>query len=218
MLGTAALAGERTWNVTDTGQPSLDAEFTVNEGTWMSVDVSPDGSTLAFDLLGDIYLLPATGGDARLVHGGPAMQIFPSFSADGSKLLYQSDESGFDNAWISNVDGSNARQVTHDAANMLGAPTWGPNDDSVAVVQAYSTFQLMKASEIRLFDLHGGERARCWWRCRRIAAMCRSRASHRTGKSVFYHSESSSRTSISTPVIRTTSSNGASWRRVRRKN
>ncbi len=40
------------------------------------------------------------------------MQIFPSFSADGSKLLYQSDESGFDNAWISNVDGSNARQIT----------------------------------------------------------------------------------------------------------
>ncbi|HEY5759661.1 MAG TPA: amidohydrolase family protein [Steroidobacter sp.] len=156
VLGTAAMAGERTWNVTDTGQPYVDAEFTVNEGTWMSVDVSPDGSTLAFDLLGDIYVLPAKGGDARRVHGGPAMQIFPSFSADGSKLLYQSDESGFDNAWISNVDGSNARQITHDAANMLGAPTWGPNDDSVAVVQAYSTFQLMKASEIRLFDLQGG--------------------------------------------------------------
>jgi Tol biopolymer transport system component len=159
LLSTSALAGERTWNVNDTGQPYVDAEFTVNEGTWMSVDVSPDGSTLAFDLLGDIYLLPAKGGDARLVHGGPAMQIFPSFSADGGKLLYQSDESGFDNAWISNVDGSNARQITHDAANMLGAPTWGPNDESVAVVQAYSTFQLMKASEIRLFDLHGGKGA-----------------------------------------------------------
>lgn len=159
LLSAAAAAGERTWNVTDTGQPYVDAEFTVSEGTWMSVDVSPDGSTLAFDLLGDIYVLPATGGDARLVHGGPAMQIFPSFSADGSKLLYQSDESGFDNAWVSNADGSNARQITNDAANMLGAPTWGPNDDSVAVVQAYSTFQLMKASEIRLFDLQGGKGA-----------------------------------------------------------
>ncbi len=159
LFSTAVAADEQTWNVADTGQPYIDAAFTVNEGTWMSVDVSPDGSTLAFDLLGDIYLLPAAGGDARLVHGGPAMQIFPSFSADGSKLLYQSDESGFDNAWISNVDGSNARQITHDAANMLGAPTWGPNDDSVAVVQAYSTFQLMKASEIRLFDLRGGKGA-----------------------------------------------------------
>src|SRR5687767_1402872 len=83
VLGTAAMAGERTWSVTETGQPSVDAEFSVNEGTWMSVDVSPDGSTLAFDLLGDIYMLPAKGGDARLVHGGAAMQIFPSFSADG---------------------------------------------------------------------------------------------------------------------------------------
>lgn len=140
----------------DTVQPYIDAELTVSEGTWMSVDVSPDGSLLAFDLLGDIYVLPIAGGDARLVHGGSAMQIFPSFSADGSRLLYQSDESGFDNAWISNVDGSNARQITHDAANMLGAPTWGPQEDSIAVVQAYSTFPLMKASEIRLFDLRGG--------------------------------------------------------------
>lgn len=159
LSSTGASAGEEPWDVSDTGQPYLDAEFTVSEGTWMSVAVSPDGSTLAFDLLGDIYMLPATGGEARRVHGGPAMQIFPSFSADGSKLLYQSDASGFDNAWISNVDGSDARQITHDAANMLGAPTWGPQDESIAVVQAYSTFPLMKASEIRLFDLHGGSGA-----------------------------------------------------------
>ncbi|WP_161827821.1 amidohydrolase family protein [Steroidobacter agaridevorans] len=148
LSSTVALAGAE-----------VDAEFTVSEGTWMSVDVSPDGSTLAFDLLGDIYTLPAAGGEARRVHGGPAMQVFPSFSADGSKLLYQSDASGFDNAWISTIDGSDAQQITHDAANMLGAPTWGPQDQSIAVVQAYSTFPLMKASEIRLFDLHGGSGA-----------------------------------------------------------
>jgi Tol biopolymer transport system component len=159
LSSTVALAGEQAWDVTDTGQPFVDAEFTVSEGTWMSVDVSPDGSTLAFDLLGDIYMAPAAGGEARLVHGGPAMQVFPSFSADGSKLLYQSDASGFDNAWISGIDGSNPRQITHEVANMLGAPTWGPQDESIAVVQAYSTFPLMKASEIRLFDLHGGSGA-----------------------------------------------------------
>lgn len=155
---TSAVAAD-TWDVTNTGQPASDAEFIVTEGTWMSVDVSPDGGTLAFDLLGDIYTLPVTGGEATLIHGGPAMQIFPSFSRDGSKLLYQSDASGFDNAWISNVDGSQPKQVTRDAANMLGAPTWGPQDESIAVVQAYSTFALMKASEIRLFDMHGGKGA-----------------------------------------------------------
>lgn len=130
-----------------TAEPVVDAAFTVSEGTWMSVDVSPDGNTLVFDLLGDIYALPASGGDARLIHGGPAMQVFPSFSSDGGTLLYQSDAGGFHNAWISNLDGSNARQITHEAANTLGAPTWGPHDDSIAAV---------KASEIRLFDLRGG--------------------------------------------------------------
>ena len=82
----SAIAGP-DWNVEDTGQPYIDADFTVTEGTWISVDVSPDDRTLVFDLLGDIYTLPATGGDATLVHGGPAMQRSPRFSPDGRQIL-----------------------------------------------------------------------------------------------------------------------------------
>jgi Tol biopolymer transport system component len=102
----AATGAAAPWDVGDTGQPFVDADFTVTEGTWMSVDVSPDGQTLAFDLLGDIYTIAASGGDAKLVHGGAAMQRDPRFSPDGRKLLYISDASGGDNAWMSNADGS----------------------------------------------------------------------------------------------------------------
>ena len=70
---TAALSAPG-WDIADTGQPYRDVEFTVSEGTWMNVDVSPDGRTLLFDLLGDIYRLPTAGGEAGVVHGGPAMQ------------------------------------------------------------------------------------------------------------------------------------------------
>ena len=59
------------WDIANTGQPDKSVEFTLSEGTWMSVDVSPDGQTLLFDLLGDIYRLSASGADATLVHGGP---------------------------------------------------------------------------------------------------------------------------------------------------
>ena len=38
--------------------------FTAKEGTWMSVDVSPEGKTIAFDLLGHIYLMSTQGGKA----------------------------------------------------------------------------------------------------------------------------------------------------------
>ena len=74
----------------------------------MSVDVSPDGRTIAFDLLGDIYSLPAAGGQARLLQGGPAMQRAATFSPDGRQLLFLSDASGCDNLWVSNADGSAA--------------------------------------------------------------------------------------------------------------
>src|SRR5688572_20305025 len=104
MLASIAVAAD-SWDVTNTGQPHRDVEFSVQEGTWMSVDVSPDGELLVFDLLGDIFTLPASGGDAKLVHGGAAMQRTPHFSADGTQLLFVSDASGAENVWLSTVDG-----------------------------------------------------------------------------------------------------------------
>lgn len=144
------------WDVTDTGQPYTEAEFELSEGTWMSVDVSPDGRLLVFDLLGDIYTLPASGGTATLVHGGPAMQRMPGFSSDGRKLIYMSDASGSDNVWISDVNGSAPRQVTHERVNMLSAPAWGPRDEAIVAVRLDAAFPKRNAPEIVLFDLAGG--------------------------------------------------------------
>ncbi|NIT57507.1 MAG: hypothetical protein GWN00_15145, partial [Aliifodinibius sp.] len=79
-----------------------------DEGTWMNLDVSPDGSQIVFDLLGDIYLLPIEGGQASLIRGGHAYEIQPRFSPDGSKILFTSDAGGGDNIWVMDSDGSNA--------------------------------------------------------------------------------------------------------------
>ncbi|MFO1400012.1 MAG: LpqB family beta-propeller domain-containing protein [Steroidobacteraceae bacterium] len=159
VLATAlpATAGEGAWNVEDTGQPYQDVAFEVTEGTWMSVDVSPDGGTLVFDLLGDIYSLPATGGEARLVHGGAAMQRAPRFSPDGRSLLYLSDASGADNVWVSGVDGSGARQLTHETVDLLMGPTWGADGTSFAAARTQASFPGMKSSEVRWYELGGGE-------------------------------------------------------------
>src|SRR5688572_9165516 len=70
-----------------------------NEGSWISLDVSPDGKTIAFDFLGDIYLLPITGGDATAFTKGMSFDSHPKFSPDGKHILFISDRSGAENAW-----------------------------------------------------------------------------------------------------------------------
>jgi Tol biopolymer transport system component len=156
-LACGVASAASTWDVENTGQPTTDVAFDVEEGTWMSVDVSPDGKTLMFDLLGDIYSLPAAGGEARLVHGGAAMQRGPRFSPDGKQMLYISDGSGGDNVWLSNVDGSAAHAVTSQTVNSLAGAQWLPDGQSFAAAQLFSGDDKLHAAELRLFELSGGE-------------------------------------------------------------
>ncbi|RBP52932.1 amidohydrolase family protein [Arenicella xantha] len=150
------LAQAEDWDISDTGQPYIDVEFTLNEGTWMSLDVSPDGQTIVFDLLGDLYSLPATGGEALLVSGGAAIDRIPSFSPDGSKLVYISDLSGDDRVWVANADGSNARMVTVVSESMLTNPAWSADGEYVVATSVDLGFNDQKTSSLRIFHLGGG--------------------------------------------------------------
>jgi len=80
--------------------------FKTTEGTWVSLDVNPDGKSLVFELLGEVYTLPLEGGLARPVLTGRAFQSQPRLSPNGLLIAYVSDESGTDNIWISRADGS----------------------------------------------------------------------------------------------------------------
>ncbi|MEX0362649.1 MAG: TolB family protein, partial [Allomuricauda sp.] len=102
------------WDVSNpTGDFNFqDHQFTTEEGTWMNLDVSPDGSQIVFDLLGDIYSMPISGGKAKLLRGGIPFEVQPRFSPDGSKISFTSDAGGGDNIWVMDADGSDAKQVT----------------------------------------------------------------------------------------------------------
>lgn len=149
-------AGEDSWDITNTGEPFKEIEIDVTEGTWMSLDVSPDGTTLMFDLLGDIYKMPASGGNAQLLLGGPAIQRQPRFNRDGSKILYISDASGADNLWAANADGSEARQITHETTVRVTSPSWGPGDEYVIATRYYMDSQ-QPGTEIWMWHVDGGQ-------------------------------------------------------------
>ena len=89
-----------------------DLKFTTDEGTWMNLDVSPDGKNIVFDMVGDIYIMPITGGKAKVLREGIPFEIQPRFSPDGKKISFTSDAGGGDNIWVMNLDGSEAKQIT----------------------------------------------------------------------------------------------------------
>ena len=95
-------------------KPDRTIEFTTEEGTWVSLDVSPDGKTIVFDLLGDLYTVPIEGGDAKAIATGLAFDSQPRFSPDGKQIAFVSDRDGAENLWIANADGSDPRALTKD--------------------------------------------------------------------------------------------------------
>ena len=99
-------------------------KFTVNEGTWMSIDVSPDGKWMTFDMLGDIYTLPIEGGVAKRIHDGMSFESQPKFSPDGQWIAFLTDRSGGENLWVMKTDGSDAKAITKDTKSMFVSPNW----------------------------------------------------------------------------------------------
>ena len=99
----------------------------VDEGSWMNVDISPDGRTVAFDLLGDIYVMPIAGGTPTRIAEGLAYEHQPRFSPDGRRIAFTSDRGGGDNIWLMNIDGSDKRQLTRESFRLLNQPSWSPD-------------------------------------------------------------------------------------------
>ena len=156
LVGIAAQekAAEKKWSVEDIHGPPLALKFTVDEGTWMSVDVSPDGRTLIFDLLGDLYTLPIGGGKATRFTGGPRWDATPRYSPDGKRVLFASDQSGSDQLWTIPVEGGAPTQITREGRYQYMQPAWDPSGDFVFAVRQALPFS---PTEFVMLHVGGGE-------------------------------------------------------------
>lgn len=104
--------------------PERTIKFDTNSGTWISVDVSPDGKTIVFDMMGDIYSMPISGGTATRITQGMAYDVHPRFSPDGKSLLFISDKSGSDNIWTYDLESKEDKQITKDSKHNFFSAEW----------------------------------------------------------------------------------------------
>ena len=145
------------WDVAAPPLPMRQVGINVDEGTWMDVDVSPDGKTLAFDLLGDIYTMPIAGGTPTRVAEGLPFEMQPQFSPDGKRIAFTSDRGGGDNIWVMNVDGSDKRPLTKEQFRLLNEPSWSPDGRFVAARKHFTTERSLGTGEIWVYSIGGGD-------------------------------------------------------------
>lgn len=124
--------------------------FETDEGTFMNVDTSPDGTNLAFDLLGDLYLLPIGGGTPKPVTSGSAWDEAPLFSTDGSELYFISDRQGAKNVWRLDLQDRSLRQISTSESDILGALNW--TSDRRRIIAARGNADIGNA-EVSLYEL-----------------------------------------------------------------
>lgn len=115
-------------------QPARLIQWTEHEGTWVSLDISPDGKTIVFELLGDLYTMPITGGEATCIVCGLPFDSQPVYSPDGAEIAFVSDRDGNENLWIANSDGSNPRKISEMEENsVFVSPEWSRDGRSIYI-------------------------------------------------------------------------------------
>ena len=144
------------WDVQAPPGPASDVTIDVTEGTWMALDVSPDGREIVFDLLGDIYVMPIEGGQARAIASGVAWDMQPKFSPDGTRIAFTSDRAGGDNLWIMNRDGSDPTQVSDESFRLVNSPEWTPDGEFIVGRKHFTSSRSLGAGEMWMWHRTGG--------------------------------------------------------------
>jgi imidazolonepropionase-like amidohydrolase/Tol biopolymer transport system component len=150
-------AQKTKWDVANpSGWTFKEVALATDEGTWMNVDVSPDGKEIVFDLLGDIYMTPITGGAAKPLRSGVPFEVQPRFSPDGRFISFTSDAGGGDNIWVMKRDGSDAHQVTKEDFRLLNNAVWSADGNYLIARKHFTSQRSLGAGEMWMYHTSGG--------------------------------------------------------------
>ncbi len=145
--------------VASEAEPTRTISFETDQGTWTSLDLRRDGEQVVFDLLGDLYTIPITGGTARRLTSGPAFDAQPRYAPDGRHIVFVSDRSGAENVWTADVDGGNPRQITHESYSRFVSPRYTP-DGSAILVSRHTPYHFSGSFELWQYHMGGGRGVR----------------------------------------------------------
>jgi len=156
----AQQADSKKWDVAADLGPTQKLAFDTSEGTWMNVDVSPDGRTIVFDLLGDIYTMPIGGSGssaATRITSGPAFDMQPRFSPDGKRIAIASDRDGLWNIWTIDADGKDPKQVSREKRWFVNSPAWSADGAYIFARRHFVAQRSLGAGEIWMFHAAGSD-------------------------------------------------------------
>ena len=147
---------EPKWEVSNPPGEWRSVVIDTTETTWTNVAVSPDGKTILFDMLGDIYTVPIEGGEATALTDGIEWNFQPCYSPDGKTIAFISDRGGGDNLWVMDADGSSARVITEEKDHLVHNPSWSPDGDWIVAKKGFTSTRSIPAGEIWMFHVGGG--------------------------------------------------------------
>lgn len=166
-LGTVSIAAAEeattpsydveNWDVLTPPFSLSEVKINTDETTWSSLDVSPSGEFMVFDMLGDVYKVSMKGGKAESLTQDFAWNIHPSISPDGKKVAFISDRDGLSNVWVMNVDGTELTQVTKEKKNLIHSPKWSPDGEYLVVTKGIMSSRSIPAGEIWMYHHTGGD-------------------------------------------------------------
>jgi Tol biopolymer transport system component/imidazolonepropionase-like amidohydrolase len=145
------------WDINVPHSDGDSLKFETSEGTWMSVDVSPDGRTLLFDILGDLYTMPIEGGRATRLTSGMALDMQARWSPDGRKIAFTTDRSGTENVWMMNADGTGMRPVSQESDRFSNSPAWSPDGHWIVCRRRLTDRSSLGTVELWMYSVLGGK-------------------------------------------------------------
>lgn len=144
------------WKVDDAHGPTHQVSFSTSEATWLALDVSPDGSKVVTSILGDLYVIPISGGNAERITSGPAYDAQPRFSPDGKSIAFASDRGGIENLWVCDLQGKNARAISTEKDSTVNGPAWTPDGEYLVGRKRLTDASSLGTVELWMWHVKGG--------------------------------------------------------------